>query len=162
MKVIEFDPFDSDSIDIAVREVNRYAKERERLIGVYVQRLAQCGEVAAQKAYGPLVTVRAHKDAQGNWEIRADGEQVVFLEFGSGTKTQDHSLSAPLPINIQPGSWSEGPEGKHTWSRWLREQNWSGGYKSYPYDTRPRAGLWEAYKAIQANQDRIAREVFKV
>ena len=162
MKTIEIDLLDSDSIDAAIKQLKRFEKEREQKIEQYVMELAQCGEVAAQHTYGPLVTVRAHKDGNGVWEIRANGEQVVFLEFGTGTKTMNHPLSAPLDIEIKPGSWSEGPEGKHTWSKWLREQagSWSGSYKNYPYDTNPRPGMYEAYKAIVANQERIAKKVF--
>jgi len=160
MKTIEIDPFDSESIEKAIKELNKFAKKRERDIETYVQKLAQCGAEAARKTYGSLVEVTAHKDSDKVWEIRADGEQVVFLEFGTGTKTQNHQLSSPLPISIEPGSWSESPEGMHTWSKWLRSQNWAGAYKEYPYNTTPRPGLWEAYKAIVANQDRIAHEVF--
>lgn len=164
MKTIEVDLFDSDSIDKAIIALNKAAKERERLIEQYVMELAQCGEVAAQKTYGSSVQVRAHKDDDGVWEIRANGEQVVFLEFGAGVKTKDHALSGPLPIDIEPGSWSEGPEGKHTWSKWLAENggryNDSPGYKEYRYNRVPRPGMLEAYKAIVANQERIAKKVF--
>lgn len=169
MKTIEFDPYDSDSIDKAVKALRKYEKERERLIDLYVQKLAQCGEVAAQRTYGSLISVKSHKTADGTWEILANGDQVVFLEFGTGVKVQDHpELSNTLSIEIMPGSWSESPEGKHTWSTWLE-----GGYvgkgktrwiqrrfDEYPYNTEPRPGMWEAYKAIVANQDRIAKEVF--
>ena len=164
MKTIEIDPFDSDSIDAAIKALNKFAKERERKIDLYVQKLAQVGEVAAQRAFGGSVSVKAHKDGKGRWEIRADGKQVVFLEFGTGELVEDHELSKPLRIEISPGSWSESKYGMHTWSEWLEN---SGRYegngitvRDYPYNTRPRAGMWEAYKAIVAAQDRIANEVF--
>lgn len=157
MKTIILDPLDPDSILAALQALKKHLSEREKKIDEYVMRLAQCGEEAAQRAYGPLVSVKAHK-AGGTWEILAEGEQVVFLEFGTGVKTQDHELSGPLPIEIIPGSWSEGPEGKHTWSQWLESGRRIG--KDYPYNTEPRPGMWEAYKAIMENQDRIAHEVF--
>ena len=169
MKTIEIDPLDSESIDKAIKELNKFAKKREQRIEEYVMRLAQEGQNAARRTYGSLVNVTAHKDSDKVWEIRADGEQVVFLEFGTGVKVQDHpELSNTLSIEIMPGSWSESPEGKHTWSTWLE-----GGYvgkgktrwiqrrfDEYPYNTEPRPGMWEAYKAIVAAQDRIAHEVF--
>lgn len=159
MKTIEFDPFDSDSIDRAVIALRKYEKERERLIALYVQKLAQCGEVAAQRTYGSLVSVKSHKTADGTWEILANGDQVVFLEFGTGVYTHKHEIAGNnLGITIEPGSWSESPEGKHTWSQWLNSWTWN--HKDYPYNTHPRPGMYEAYKAIVANQDRIAKEVF--
>lgn len=167
MKTITIDVYDSDSIDNAIKELNKFIKQRERNIETYVMRLAQCGEVAAQRTYGSSVTVKAHKAADGTWEILANGKQVVFLEFGTGVKVQDHQeLSNTLPIEIMPGSWSESPEGKHTWSTWLAGGNIKGKWRQrrfeeYPYNTEPRPGMWEAYKAIVENQNRIAQEVFK-
>lgn len=158
MTTINIDPLDSDSIDTAIKKLNKHLKERERKIDLYMQKLTQIGEVAAQRAYGSLVTVKSHKDGRGRWEIRADGDQVIFLEFGAGVYTEDHGLTigSDLNILIYPGGWSE-TEGKHRWSEWIAAGN--DPYK-FPYNQRPRAGMLEAYKAIVAAQDRVAREVF--
>lgn len=158
MKTIEIDPFDTQSINKAIQELRAHQEWRKQKIAEYIRKLCELGAEAARRTYGSLVEVSVTPDGKG---IIAEGDQVVFLEFGTGTKTQDHELSAPLSIEIVPGSWSEGPEGKHTWSEWLRSQDWAGAMKGYPYDTQPRPGLYEAYKAIVANQDRIAQEVFK-
>lgn len=156
MKTIEIDPFDSDSINAAIKALTKWEKERERKIDLYMQKLTQVGEVAAQRAFGPGVTVKSHKDGRGRWEIRADGDQVVFLEFGAGVYTTDHGLSTPLNILIYPGGWSE-TEGEHKWSEWI-----AAGKDPYqfPWNKQPRAGMYEAYKAIVAAQDRVAHEVF--
>ncbi len=156
MKTIEVDLFDSDSIDRAIKQLNKALKERERRIGVYVQKLAQIGEVAAQRAFGPSVKVVSHKTKRGVWEIRADGDQVVFLEFGAGVYTTDHGLSTPLKIIIAPGGWSE-TEGEHRWSEWVASGQ---PLEKFPYNQRPRAGFYEAYKAIVEAQERVAQEVF--
>ena len=166
MKTIEIDPFDLQSINRAIKELKAHETWRKQQITEYIKRLCEVGAEAARQTYKSLVDVQVTPDGKG---IIAEGDQVVFLEFGTGTKVQDHELSDPLSIEIMPGSWSESDEGKHTWSTWL-----AGGYVGknnsrwiqrrfgdYPYDTEPRPGLYEAYKAIVANQEKIAQEVFK-
>lgn len=157
MKTIEIDPFDLQSINRAIKELKAHETWRKQKITEYIHKLCVLGASVAKQRYGSTVDVHVTPDGKG---IIAEGDQVVFLEFGTGTKTMNHELSAPLSIQIVPGSWSEGPEGKHTWSEWLRSQNWAGAMKGYPYDTTPRPGLYEAYKAIVANQEKIAQEVF--
>jgi hypothetical protein len=105
------------------------------------------------------------KDYDNGSAILAEGSQVIFLEFGAGVETKSHELAEPLGIEIMPGAWSEGPEGKHTWSTWLaggtvRGQWVQRRFDEYPYNRTPRAGMWDAYKAIVEAQDRVAHEVF--
>ena len=158
MKTIEIDPFDIQSINKAIQAVKDHDTWRKRKITEYIHKLCEVGANAAQQAYGGLVEVHVTPDGKG---IIAQGDQVVFLEFGTGEQTRDRpEISKPLPIDIVPGSWSESPEGQHTWSAWLRSWSAEKAYKGYPYNTKPRAGMWEAYKAIVAAQDRIANEVF--
>lgn len=162
MKTIEFDPFDVQSINKAIAEIKKHETWRKQKITEYIRKLCELGAAAAQQTYGGSVQVSVTPDGKG---IIAEGDQVVFLEFGTGVKTTDHELSKPLSIEIMPGSWSEGPEGKHTWSTWLNGGYYKGRwlqrrFEEYPYNTEPRPGLYEAYKAIVANQERIVQEVF--
>lgn len=162
MKTIEIDPLDPRSITRAINEIKQYESERKEKIEKYIRRLCEEGANAAQAAFGDLVHVAVSPDGKG---IIAQGDQVVFLEFGTGVKTTDHDLSGPLNIEIMPRSWSEGPHGKHTWSTWLNGGEYNGRwmqrrFTEYPYNTEPRAGMWAAYKAIEAAQERIAHEVF--
>lgn len=162
MKTIELDPFDIQSINKAIQALEDHEKWRKQKITEYIHKLCLVGAAAAKQAYGSLVDVHVTPDGKG---VIAEGDQVIFLEFGTGVKVQDHELSSPLPIEIIPGSWSESPEGKHTWSKWLQGGDVHGKwiqrrFDEYPYNTEPRAGMWEAYKAIVAAQDKIAEEVF--
>lgn len=167
MKTIEFDPCDIQSINKAIEAIEKHEVWRKQKITEYIHKLCLVGAEAAKKTYGGLIHVEVTPDGKG---IIGIGDQVVFLEFGTGVKVQDHpELSNTLPIDIMPGSWSESPEGKHTWSTWLEggyigkdKQRWiQRRFDEYPYNTEPRPGMWEAYKAILANQDRIAKEVFE-
>ena len=164
MKTIEFDPFDVQSINRAIEALEKHEVWRKQKVTEYVKRLTKVGVETAQTTYGGQVSVNMIPSMDG---IRAQGDQVVFLEFGTGVKVQDHpELSNTLPIEIMPGSWSEGPEGKHTWSTWLAggyiRGNWSQRrFNEYPYNTEPRPGMWNAYKAIEAAQEKTAKEVFK-
>lgn len=169
MKTIEVDPLDITSINKAITVLKAHEVWRKRKITEYLSRLAKIGRDAAEKAYyggsvnpnhmpsgeeGLRVSV---VDTPDGIVIRATGSQVVFMEFGAGVYVQDHELSQPLPIEIMPGSWSESPEGAHTWSKWLEDGRRFGDYK---YNRSPRAGMYEAYKAIVEAQERIAQEVF--
>lgn len=163
MKTIEVDPFDIQSINKAIKDLEDYEKVRKQRITEYVHKLCVKGAEAAHKTYHTdKIHVEVLPDGKG---IKAHGDQVVFLEFGTGVTVQDHELSSPLPIEIMPGSWSESPEGKHTWSIWLQGGEFKGRwlqrrFEDYPYNTTPRPGMWEAYKAIEAAQRQVAEEVF--
>ena len=170
MKSYTIDPFDVKSIERAITLVNKHEAWRKNKIDLYLRRLANIGAEAARNAYygGSVdpnmmktgnegLRVSVEKTDNG-YAIKAEGSQVVFLEFGAGVPTQDHELSGPLPIEIMPGSWSEGPDGAHTWSKWLEDGR---RFEDYPYNKTPRMGMWEAYKAIVAAQERIAKEVFQ-
>jgi hypothetical protein len=96
------------------------------------------------------------KDYDNGSAILAEGSQVIFLEFGAGIYTKNHDLSGPLGIDVSPGSYSL-TEGAGTYQDVL-----DGKVKpeEYRYNRSPRAGMWEAYKAIVEAQDRVAHEVF--
>lgn len=176
MKKVVLNAADPASIIAAVAEIKKHLADRQSKIKTYVHRLAEIGAEAARNAYyggsinpnhmptneeGLRVSVQ---DLPNGSAIIAQGSQVMFLEFGAGVETKDHELSGTLNIEIMPGSWSEGPEGKHTWSQWLDSSGRFLGvgrrFSDYPYNRTPRAGMWEAYKAIQAAQQKVAEEVF--
>lgn len=170
MKTIELDPFDITSVNKAIDALKAREVWRRQKITKYLQRLAEIGRDAAERAYyggsvnpnhmpsgeeGLRVSV---VDTPDGIVIRAEGSQVIFMEFGAGVYVQDHELSQPLPIEVIPGSWSESPEGAHTWSKWLKDGR---RFEEYKYNRTPRAGMYEAYKAIVAAQEKVAKEVFE-
>lgn len=153
MKTIEVDLLDIRSVNRAIKALESHKVWRKQKITLYISRLCELGRDAAQQAYGGQVSVTVTPDGRG---ILAQGDQTIFLEFGAGVYTEDHGLSTPLSIIIAPGGWSE-TEGEKTWSEWVASGK---PLEQYPYNQRPRAGMYEAYKAIVANQERIAKEVF--
>lgn len=155
MKTIEVDPLDIKSINAAIAALEKHRVWRKQKITEYISKLCEIGAAAAKNAYGSLITVTVTPDGKG---ILAQGDQVIFLEFGAGVYTEDHGLTigADLNIVIAPGGWSE-TEGVHTWSQWVASGR---PLDKYPYNQKPRAGMLEAYKAIVAAQDRVANEVF--
>ena len=161
MKTIEVDPFDVRSVDDAIKALQDYEKERKEKIAKYIQRLCEEGATAARTQYGisedsKSLTVSVKQTDDGGI-ITAKGEAVMFLEFGSGVYTTSHDLAVGMPFRIEAGSWSLSPEGSKTW---LKVLNGEVAPEDYQYNTNPRAGMYEAYKAIVAAQDRIANEVF--
>lgn len=168
MKRITINPLNAGSINKAIRELRAYQEWLDEKKDIYLARLAEVGRDAAEKAYfggsvNPNIQkpgeegLRVSVERRGNgYAVVANGSQVVFMEFGAGVRTEDHGLSGPLGIVIAPGGWSE-TEGEGTWSEWIAAGK---DPERYPYNKTPRAGMYEAYKAIVEAQDRIAKEVF--
>lgn len=49
-----------------------------------------------------------YEETENGYQIVASGEDVVFQEFGAGTRTySEHPLAQNMPVRIEPGSWSE-------------------------------------------------------
>lgn len=169
MKKITLNPLDASSIEAAVAELKKLEEERKANIKKYIRRLAEIGAEAARNAYygGSINPNKMPSNEEGlrisveerdnGCAIVAQGSQVIFLEFGAGAWTESHELAGDLGIAIKPGSYSE-TEGAGTWGDWLDAEL---DPADYPYNRTPRMGMWEAYKAILAAQDKVAKEVFK-
>ena len=169
MRKITLNPLDTASIEAAIEELKKHEEERKANIKKYIRRLAEIGAEAAQRAYygGSINPNKMPSNEEGlrvsveerdnGCAIVAQGSQVIFLEFGAGAWTESHELSGPLEIEIAPGSYSD-TEGAGTWSDWIEAGN---DPEDYRYNRTPRMGMWEAYKAILAAQDKVAKEVFK-
>ncbi len=146
MRRIRIDPLDPGSVMQAVRALEQYQNRVAKAADRYTEELANIGREAAYYAYGtPSVALEVSKTEKGH-QITASHDQIMFLEFGAGVSTQDHELSAPLGVDISPGSWSRSDEGAGTYDKWAASHN--GNMSGYPYNRRPRQGMLEAYKAI--------------
>ena len=124
----------------------------------FLQKLLEEGKKVAEQIFGSAALVYIDKTQDG-YALIAEGEAVCFIEFGTGVYADPkHEFANDMPFVIAPGSWSESDFGKHTWSDWV---NAGKDPKYYPFNRHPKYPMWEAYKALQANMDRIAKEVYK-
>lgn len=96
------------------------------------------------------VNVREGNDSGKIWaEISAQGEQVGFLEFGTGALSDEmHPLAEQAPFPVFSGSWSNSPDGAGTWLKWLESGK---DPMEYPYNREPRYGIYAAVEYIKAH-----------
>lgn len=162
MKKLRINPLDPASVRAALRELERYESLCEKAADVYTKALCSIGREAAYFAYNSAnVRLEIEKTDKGHQIVAShSGGQIAFLEFGAGVSTQNHELSAPLGIEIAPGSWSRSDEGKGTYDKWAEEHN--GNMSGYPYNRRPRQGMLEAAKAIMNGGKEAAEEAAEV
>ena len=160
---------DNKSINQAIREVNRYKKWVAQKTKELRLKLANLGvSVASVRFSGAVydgtndVSVRVDDDGMMA-TIYAEGEAVCFIEFGSGAELgYGHPTASELGFG--PGTWSDGPNGKHHWN----EKTKKGAYKGWWYGTDgkhtygnpPAQAMLAARNEIVENVMRIAREVF--
>lgn len=158
-KVVTMRVFDASSIASAYKKLQEEEQQFKKKCDEFTRRVAEEGARVARVAYGGAgqsVAVTVEPKNKG-YTIIASGEAVCFIEFGAGTlTTTTHDFMYNMPFNVAPGSWSDSAEGAHTYSAWIE----AGQPDAYRYDSVPRPGMLEAYKAITARVRQIAKEVF--
>lgn len=164
-RLITIDIFDIDSIRRAAREVEDLGKWIEKKSDELGRKLAELGRDVAITAYADAgaegnddVDVTTVKEGE-LYIVRASGSQLYFVEFGAGVtagENYDTSVIEP-PVDITPKSWSS-TKGTGEFAR-SKEGYWH--YKGERYkQVVPRKGMYLAAKEIEANIERVAKEVF--
>lgn len=155
---ININPLDPASVSAAAREVERIRKEFEKKLETYLDRLAEIGAQTAQGLFGGATSVTVEKTKNERKVVAAGTNEAYFVEFGTGVYagTTSGQYDA-FPAGVEPGSYSESEQGKHTWSMWINAGN---SKESYPYNSVPKSPMYKAYEAIRLNAAQIAREVF--
>ena len=161
--VIIVDPLNLGSIRDAVAELKAQKEEIERKTDEVLNRLAELGKSVAEAHYASGIlddndSVRVYVEPSAlGYSIIAEGEDVCFLEFGTGVAAgngYDTSVIEP-PVSIEPASWSS-TKGTGEFAK----------YGSWHHDGRkyimtvPRMGMYHAVKEIQRQYKEIAKEVF--
>ena len=160
---ITIDPFDEKSIDAGIEEIAKYKKwvlEKERVLR---ERLSMIGASVASIEFSRAiyngtndVSVRVEDNGR-RATIYAEGESVLFIEFGSGAK-YGYGHPEAGKYGYGPGTYSDGPDGKGHWddpNGWYYEH----GKKSY--GNPPAMAMVHARDKIVEQLTQIAREVFK-
>lgn len=114
------------------------------------------------RGYGNTsVSVTTEKLDHG-YSIKASGEIVFFLEYGTGNKagSKPNEILGVPPVAVYPGSYSD-TIGAHTYSQWKETGAWSYSDGSYMFDREQRSGMYFAFKAMRDNAYAVAKEVFE-
>jgi hypothetical protein len=160
---IRINILDRDSIDNAIKRVKDYRNSLDSKVNEIVSRLAVLGMQVVEYQYNSSEDYAVYEVScitNGDSSmIIAEGSDVMFLEFGAGTKTSDYTYeteSEGLPP-IFPGSYSQ-TEGKGQFRP---------GHEYWYYERRrytslePCLGFYFASKEIKEQAVDIATKVFK-
>lgn len=99
-----------------------------------------------------------HEKLNGNengYVIKANGKDLVFVEFGTGMYASPNEFGENLGIGIYPGAWSRYHE--RTWNHWVNK-----GYPQdeYPYTIFPANAIPKVMDELKVNAHTLAREIF--
>lgn len=141
-----------------LKEYKKWLKEKTDEL---CKRLADMGAVKASLYFsraiytGPEDHEISVVPKDGGYAVRADGETVLFVEFGTGLIGYGHPESSGLGPGTFPGKghWSD-PNG---W--WLpREKN--NGHSQHTYGNPPNAPMYNTVKELEMELARVVKEVF--
>ena len=158
---IRINALNPDSIAEAIAKIRAYESSLERKANEIAERLANLGAQVVEYAYqGSEDEYEVSCITNGNSSmIIAEGDGVIFLEFGTGVYTEDHTYemeSEGLPP-IFAGSYSQ-TEGTGQFRP--GHEYWYHDHTRY-VGTIPMRGFYMASKEIQEQAVEIAKKVFK-
>lgn len=163
MKKIIIDPFDSRSIQTAIKELEKEKSIIQQKTNELNERLANIGLLKAEAIYGEAlydgdndVTVGTEKTASG-WLIVAEGQAVAFIEFGAGIY---YNADGSYPLTKPEGIVGIGEYGKG----WGKRRGWvfktASGSHVFTRGTPMAMPLYHAGKEVREKTLSVAREIF--
>lgn len=151
---IELNPM---SIQEAIEKLK--ALDFKNKVNELMERLAEIGVEVIKRKFGETTHVGDndysiyYKKEKKKYVIYADGQDVAFIEFGTGNGAW---YPETVDISVQPGSWSS-TEGTGEYAKY---GSWHHKKVKY-YGTNPALGFVEAKAEILYQAPIIAREIFK-
>jgi hypothetical protein len=149
-------------LDRIIDRVNRMGNMRERCAEVARRLCEEVGEPIIRATHQVGLAEQDHVGAvvvseptDNGYLIRASGEKVLFVEFGTGDMAGAMSANYDaVPASVAPGTWSA----THS-QQYSNNQFWIHAGQRYEF-TEPHPAFYEAYQAMVTELPRIAREVF--
>ena len=143
-----------DGIDRIMERVNRLAQVHDRSAEIARRLCVEVGEPLIWAWHGNHARVFTEPTANG-YSIVAEGEQVLFIEFGTGNAAGIYAqhYNGTVPAIVRPKSWSE--QDAHMYEVlgfWIWHGHWF-------EETPPHPAFYDAYRAMLEAYPRIAREV---
>lgn len=155
-------PLSESGIQKIQDELMVYRKWQEEKARELAERLAALGATVASIRFSRAVytgkkNVEVTVEALPNgYKVKADGESVLFIEFGSGV-TYGYGHPEAGEFGMGPGTY---PDGKGHWDDpkgWYLPKSAGGGHT---FGNPPAMPMYEARKAIEQELPRIVKEVF--
>lgn len=155
-------PLSVNGISQLQKELKKYQSWQREKAKELAERLAMLGASAASIRFSRAVYTGV-KDANvsvvaapNGYTVKADGESVLVIEFGSGV-TYGSGHPEASQYGMGPGTY---PDGKGHWDDprgWYLPKEKGG---VHTYGNPPAMPMYEARKAIEQELPRIVREVF--
>ena len=161
MKVV----YNVDLSESGINELQRGLKEYQKFIwrksDELCKRLADMGAVKASLYFSRSVYTGKEdheisvRRIEGGYAVRADGETVLFVEFGTGLIGYGHPEAHGLGPGTYPGKghWDD-PEG------WWLPRNKSDGHSQHTFGNPPNAPMYNTVKELEQELARVVKEVF--
>ena len=156
-------PLSESGIQKIQDELMVYRKWQEEKARELAERLAALGATVASIRFSRAVYT-GKKDVEvtvealpNGYKVKAVGESVLFIEFGSGV-TYGYGHPEAGEFGMGPGTY---PDGKGHWDDpkgWYLPKSAGGGHT---FGNPPAMPMYEARKAIEQELPRIVKEVFR-
>lgn len=156
-------PLSESGIQKIQDELTVYRKWQEEKARELAERLAALGATVASIRFSRAVYT-GKKDVEvtveelpNGYKVKADGESVLLIEFGSGV-TYGYGHPEAGEFGMGPGTY---PDGKGHWDDpkgWYLPKSAGGGHT---FGNPPAMPMYEARKAIEQELPRIVKEVFR-
>ena len=161
-RTITIDIFNPASIDAAVKEIRDYAEWVKRKTAELARRLADMGAVNVSLGYsravytgGNDISVTVEQQGENSYAIIANGEAVLFVEFGAGvTYGYGHPQPSVEGTPMGPGTY---PSEK---GHWNDPKGWWIPGGEHTYGNPPSMTMYLTAKELRNQLEDIAREVF--
>lgn len=148
----------SDGCAEALRKIEEYKKDIKPKLDEVCRRLAEIGRDEAisvvdqiRSAEGNVVERVEAVPIENGWKIVMSGEDVYFIEFGTGDGVEPH-FDTTVPV-----AWG-------TWSAENKQILWNQGFWHYNKvrfeGTTAYMPMYYAEKAMRENLNRVVKEVF--
>lgn len=155
-------PLSTKGIDRLIQETEKWKIWQRQKTKELLENLSFLGASTASIRFSRAIytgvkdaTVTAEPVGSG-WVVKAEGQSVLFLEFGSGiTYGKGHPEDGEYGMG--PGTY---PNGKGHWDSpngWYLPKEKGGGHT---YGNPPAMAMYEARKAIEQELTRVVKEVF--
>lgn len=156
-------PLSESGIQRIQDELVVYRKWQEEKARELAERLASLGATVASIRFsravytGPKDVDVTVEELPNGYKVKADGESVLLIEFGSGV-TYGYGHPEAGDFGMGPGTY---PDGKGHWDDpkgWYLPKSAGGGHT---FGNPPAMPMYEARKAIEQELPRIVKEVFR-
>lgn len=149
----------ADGFNTLLREVEDKQKWLNEKTQELCKRLADMGVVKAEAyfsnaVYDGIYDFEVHADPiEGGYVVKASGEKILFIEFGSGLIGYGH----PEPNDYGPGTYPGKGHWKDPQGWWYKNEDGSG---HHSYGNPPNMPMYKAVTGLEQELARVVKEVF--